>query len=257
MKLLATDYDGTLKFGDTLADEDIEAIRKWKEQGNLFSIVTGRSSQSIFAEAQKYGLPVDYFITNNGGMVFDGTGEPLNTTQLDTMTAIDLIFVAKETGDVVSLMVNDGYSRHKIVIDPTLEDHRYPHVDPDLTEEQIMNLGQFGQIVFSMRDKQAAMDYADSLNQFFGHIITAYANNYCVDVVPHNISKASGLEFVTEYAGVPEMDVYCMGDSYNDLPMLERCFNSAASGLAPQEVKDNAASVYPTLSAFIDDIIEQ
>ncbi len=254
MKLLASDYDGTLKFGDTLAESDLEAIRKWKEDGNLFAIVTGRSSQSIFDEARKNNIPVDYFVTNNGGMVFDAEGNALMTSQLDTLCAIDLMFVAKETSDVVSYMVNNGYERHKIVVNPALQDHRYPHVQPDWTEEQIMDSGQFAQVVFSMRDPQAAIDFAESINQYFGSQVTAYPNNFVVDVCPHGVSKATGLQFITEFADVPEMDIYCMGDSYNDVPMLASCFNSAASGLAPQEVQENARWVYPTIGSFIEAI---
>lgn len=251
MKLLASDYDGTLKFGETLDKSDLSAIRRWKEEGNLFAIVTGRSKNSIFNEAAAHDIPVDYFVTNNGGMIFDSNGNRLMTSQLDTLCAVDLMFVAHETPDVVSYMVNNGFERHKIEVHPHLEDHRYPHINPDWTEEQIMDSGQFGQIVFSMRDPQAAIEFADSINQYFGHQVTAYANNYCVDVCPHGVSKATGLEFVTEFANVPEMDVYCMGDSYNDVPMLAGCFNSAASALAPAEVQENGRWVYPTLGDFI------
>ena len=43
MKLLATDYDGTLKYQDHVTKEDRDAIIRWKEAGNLFVIDTGRS----------------------------------------------------------------------------------------------------------------------------------------------------------------------------------------------------------------------
>lgn len=254
MKLLASDYDGTLKFGDTVAESDVEAIKAWKEAGNLFALVTGRSSKSIFDEAEKYGIPVDYYVTNNGGMVFDADGNPLMTSQLDTMTAIDLMFVAKEMNDVVSYMVNNGYIRHKIVVNPNLEDHRYPHIDPDWTEEQIMDSGQFAQIVFSMRDPEAAIAFADSINHYFGSQVAAYPNNFVVDVCPHGVSKATGLEFIAEYGDIPEMDVYCMGDSYNDVPMLAACFNSCASALSPEDVQENARWVYPTIGDFVTSI---
>lgn len=41
MKLLATDYDGTLNYIHTVLIEDKKAIDKWKKEGNLFVIDTG------------------------------------------------------------------------------------------------------------------------------------------------------------------------------------------------------------------------
>lgn len=54
MKLLATDYDGTLCYGyGDVMPEDLDAIRRWKEAGNLFAVVTGRSGLSIHRELDK------------------------------------------------------------------------------------------------------------------------------------------------------------------------------------------------------------
>ena len=69
MKLLATDYDGTLCYGyGDVMPEDLDAIRRWKEAGNLFAVVTGRSGLSIHRELDKYDLNPDFIICNNGGL---------------------------------------------------------------------------------------------------------------------------------------------------------------------------------------------
>ena len=41
MKLLATDYDGTLKYAKHIMPEDLQAIQDWKKAGNLFVLCTG------------------------------------------------------------------------------------------------------------------------------------------------------------------------------------------------------------------------
>ena len=71
MKLIAADYDGTLNYCGKVTEEDFKALQKWQAEGNLFVIDTGRSLESIRIEADRNGLEPDYFITNNGGMVFD------------------------------------------------------------------------------------------------------------------------------------------------------------------------------------------
>ena len=256
MKLLASDYDGTLQFGDSVMESDLEALRKWKEEGNLFALVTGRSKQSICQMMEKYGIPADYLVTNNGGMVFDAEGNDLLSSQLDTTTAIDLMFIAHELGDVVSYMVNDGVNRHKVVCNPGMKDHRYPHVQPDWSEEQIMDSGQFSQIVYSMNDPKAAVDTADHINHYFGSVVNAYPNGFVVDIVHNGISKATGLQFVQEYCNADDDDLFVIGDSYNDIPMLEGAVNSAAMIMAPEEVKGNARWEYMSIEDYVKDITE-
>ena len=47
MKLLASDYDGTLKYLDHVTQQDLDSIHRWKDAGNLFVMDTGRSMESI------------------------------------------------------------------------------------------------------------------------------------------------------------------------------------------------------------------
>ena len=77
MKLLASDYDGTLKYLDHVTQQDLNSIHRWKDAGNMFVMDTGRSMESILEEVGKYNIPADYYITNNGGMLFDRDGNEL------------------------------------------------------------------------------------------------------------------------------------------------------------------------------------
>ena len=63
MKLLATDYDGTLRYAQDVMPEDLKSIEEWKNKGNKFVIVTGRSKESIDAQVKLFNLPCDYLIT--------------------------------------------------------------------------------------------------------------------------------------------------------------------------------------------------
>ena len=54
MKLLATDYDGTLRYAQDVMPEDLQSIEEWKNKGNKFVIVTGRSKESIDAQIKLF-----------------------------------------------------------------------------------------------------------------------------------------------------------------------------------------------------------
>ena len=256
MKLLATDYDGTLCYGyGDVMPEDLDAIRRWKEAGNLFAVVTGRSGLSIHRELDKYDLNPDFIICNNGGLVFDGEGRRLSENYMETITAIDLVYAMKEMDDVCSVMVNDGMARHKICVNPQLEDPRYPGVKADLPEDEALSLPRYCHIVVSMTDSQAAEDMAEQINHFFGDHLAAYPNNTCVDVVAKGVNKGEGLQFALSWADVDEEDVYVLGDSWNDLPMIEAVPNSAAIVTAPEAVKAQASRTCTGLSELVGDLL--
>ena len=70
MKLLVSDYDGTLKSSVKDLMLNIEAINKFREKGNLFVIITGRG-KSIREYIEEYNIPYDYLICENGAIIYD------------------------------------------------------------------------------------------------------------------------------------------------------------------------------------------
>ena len=62
MKIFATDYDGTLRMVDGISEDNIKAIEKFRSQGNLFGVVTGRdytNGYKIFKKSNDFrGKPL-------------------------------------------------------------------------------------------------------------------------------------------------------------------------------------------------------
>lgn len=256
MKLLATDYDGTLKYAKHIMPEDLQAIQDWKKAGNLFVLCTGRSMESIEAQAKQYDLPADYYITNNGGMVFDREGHELLSYYLDIVTAVDIIYAAKQEEGVASVVINDGVHRHKMTIDESITDRRYPEMQSDMSVDDLINTQKIAQIVISMSEQNLAVTLGENINMFFGEIVVAYANNFVVDVVPKGVSKATGLEFVVEYTNTNEEDVYTIGDSYNDIPLMTYGYHGACMEMADEAVKENASVFYESVGSMIHTILK-
>lgn len=63
------------------------------------------------------------------------------------------------------------------------------------------------------------------------------------EVVPKGFSKATGIQFLQEYFNVPLENCYAVGDSTNDLPMLDYVPNSIAMGNSMPELFDKVAFV--------------
>ena len=254
--MIAADYDGSIRYGDTVTEEDIASIRRWQEKGNLFVIDTGRSMESILKETEKYGLDPDYYVTNNGGMVFDKEQNMLFSSYIDNVMSLDIMYIAKEIGGVVSYVVNDGFMRHRIIINPDLSEKRYPDLEPDMSEEELMQLGKYAQFVISMDTMEEAAELAKKVNEHFPDQVTAYANKYVTDIVLKGISKADGAEWVRRKTGILPEDVYTLGDADNDIPLIEYGYHGGCMADALPAVRSYAVHIWKNISDLINTVLD-
>ena len=77
MIIIASDFDGTLNHHG-ISDGDKKAIKKFREAGNKFGIVTGRDLEMatwVIYDLEKVGLEVDFVICCTGGVIKDGDGK--------------------------------------------------------------------------------------------------------------------------------------------------------------------------------------
>ena len=72
---------------------------------------------------------------------------------------------------------------------------------------------------------------------------------WAIDFTLAGVDKATGVARVGDTLGVGPANMVAIGDSYNDLPMLQSCGFSVAMGNAPAEVKAAADFVAPPVSA--------
>ena len=72
MKLLVSDFDGTFdsRNSKSAIDKNIEAIKRFRDQGNIFAIATGRHYESIRKKIEKYQIPYDYLVCADGISTF-------------------------------------------------------------------------------------------------------------------------------------------------------------------------------------------
>ena len=70
-KVLISDYDQTFY----LNDEDIEKnkiyVEKFRKEGNIFVLATGRSYYDMQRKIEQYNIKYDYLIINHGASILD------------------------------------------------------------------------------------------------------------------------------------------------------------------------------------------
>lgn len=249
MKILASDYDGTLRSNPILSDENIKAIHRFRQAGHAFGIVTGRSMESIKSEIEKYQLEVDFLVTNNGGMIYDEKYTNIKDSFIAFDAALRLIEYIR-TLHCASFVINDGYRRCRIVLDEKQKDIKYGNIDSTLTFEEVLEKKKIAQIVVSLDDDSYAHKIAEIVNKEYKGYVSAYVNVNCIDIVPYEISKGKGLQFIEEYKHYVHDDIYAIGDSFNDIPMLEAFHGMCVSHSQP-EIKAKAEKVVDEVSDAI------
>lgn len=252
MKVLASDYDGTLRTGEMVDTKDVEAIHAFREQGNVFGLVTGRSMESIKKEIERNGFEFDFIIANNGGVVYDANFNKLQCLYMDFNKALDIISYIK-TLDCVSFVINDGYNRYKVRVDENQIDHKYGDMAEVTNEEEVLDKGKIAQLVISLNDQQMAHEISEYINTEFKGYVVAYPNTHCVDIVPDGVSKAEGLYVIESYMDLDHDHIYTIGDSYNDIPMLKE-FHGCAVAHAQSDILNAAEHVYDSVADAILDL---
>lgn len=250
MKILASDYDGTLRTEEFIDDKDLHAIQTFREKGNLFGLVTGRSMESIQKEIEKNNLAFDFIVANNGGVIYDKDFHQLKCLYMDFNKALDIISYIK-TLECVSYVINDGFHRFKFSVDENQIDHKYGEL-PDTAEkeEEILDRGKISQLVISLNDQMLAEEISHYINVNFNGYAVAYVNVNCVDIVPVGVSKAEGLYFIEQHLDLKHDEIYAIGDSFNDIPMLEE-FHGCAMAHARNEIIENAEHVFASVGECI------
>lgn len=99
MKLLVSDYDGTLHPDEQKKRylfENIEAIKELMANGHRFMLSTGRNFNSIKEQIDKYNIPYNYLSCNDGAVLFDQYDNVLNTSFLNNDDVNSIIKELKE-----------------------------------------------------------------------------------------------------------------------------------------------------------------
>ena len=70
-KILISDYDQTFYLNDEDIEKNKAAVDKFRNEGNIFVIATGRSYFDFHNKVKKYNLKYDYVIINHGATILD------------------------------------------------------------------------------------------------------------------------------------------------------------------------------------------
>lgn len=216
MYILASDYDGTLNRGGSVAAEDLAAIAGWRKAGNLFGVISGRSYPNIREELRLHRVPYDFLIGNNGSVIYDGGPEPASMITADGAVLsplLQMIIEANGWHAAISL----AHERYFVRLGNGREQNPREHwIDP----ADMKRIPAFCQIDTEFGGEEQAHAFAQKVNDRLGQAVTAYPNFRSVDIVPAGVNKATGLLRYIKLKNVTKERTLTVGDNFNDLCMI-------------------------------------
>ena len=227
MKIIASDYDGTLNHGG-IDDKKRTAIKKWREAGNKFGIVSGRMADDLLRIYKKDELELDFLLACNGAVILTTDGKIIKEDRIDgdiLKPLLDFIF---------SLGATEAYvqSGKSYVIDEN-DAERLPE---EFTRETLPELAFFSQVSTIFDDDKKAEEVTNAVKEKFGDKLNPLQNGRCIDIVSSTMNKAQGLYDYLEIVGGKYEDMITVGDNINDTHMIKE-FRSYAMANGVQSIK--------------------
>lgn len=246
MIALASDFDGTLSFSDgedRFLPGDLEGIRHFQEKGNLFGICTGRSLHGVSVPVGD-SIRLDFYILLSGAIVMDREKNILYKKCL-SRPVVQAIYDRFSSQVKVRVQSNDCIY--------ALQDPEPEHVKIDSLDE-IRDDDLYALAGVAKTPEEAGI-VSREINRLFGDQVTAFQNVEYIDVVAKGCSKGNGLKMVKEKLQ-PEL-VAAIGDSFNDIPMLESADRPFTFRRSPKPVREQAGCLVDTVEEAIHILLSE
>lgn len=242
------DIDGTLITEDSrrlIPQSTREAIRKAREKGCLTFINTGRTEFNVSPQVRELGF--DGFICGCGTYI-EYRGEVLLYNRLTQEHCRRVAEILRECGVTPVYEHKDGYFfDNKAVRNADLEHFLVSFVEEGIPIDRQVSDPDFIFDKFVIWTNPSA-----DMERFYREIGKEYQiidrGNSFFENVPLGYSKATAMELILKKLGISPENAYAIGDSANDLPMLQAVPNSIAMG--------GAETIYPYVS-YITTPIEE
>ncbi|UYM07595.1 HAD family hydrolase [Solicola gregarius] len=242
-KVLALDVDGTLvNDANELSPAVRDSVRAAVNAGMHAVISTGRSLPGVMDAVHKLDLTGGLAVASNGAVVFGYDPiEVIHTVTFDAREAVKLLLDHVPDAAVAVEEIGVGYRINKPFPDGEINGRMTVQTVDELVAEPVTR-------VIIRSPEKSAEEFAQMAHSL-GLVGTNYFVGYTawLDLAPEGVSKASGLEVVTERLGLSPADVLAIGDGHNDVEMLEWAGRGVAMGQAPVQVQDVADDVTETV----------
>ncbi len=247
IRMVVTDLDGTLLKDDhTVDSRDLHTLTQLGKSGVVRVAATGRS---IFTAAQvlEPNFPIDFLVFSTGSGVIDWATKELTMVMQLEMAEVNHIaqILVKEQFD---FMIHEAIPQNHI-----FQFHASGNPNPDFERRceyyhgfntpfipgipypepctQILIILAASQSAREVEIRKLLRDYS---------IIKATSpfdkESIWLEIFPLGVSKAHGIDWISNVKGIERSEIFAIGNDYNDLEMLDHAAHSYVVSNAPADM---------------------
>ena len=260
IKIIFSDLDGTLRKEKTISKNNLDAIKKYSNLGNLFVVTTGRSVsyiRKLFNDTEE----IRYIISNNGSIIYDNKNKGViyyNKIKYEDIYKIDKL--CKLYGAKLLIC---GLDYDYVNKNPIYNQKLYKNIDEKLYENNCIT-----QLIIVSEEKDVMKNIIKKIDDFNLKVVNrskslydnSIGNSYWINVCNNNDSKGNAVKYLCNYLSIKLSDTLRVGDELNDISMFfnEGINVSVLNGT--KELKDKADFIATScdkdaISYIIDKII--
>ena len=262
-KIVFIDIDGTLVNDEKIIPkENIEIIKKLKEDGIEVVLTSGRPYNSIQQYSEKSGA-VPYVIGSNGGVAVNFKTETnIFTKAIDKNIALEILkkIKSKNLYTVATIsrnlaveteqfsMTPENRSEVKVVesLDEVLTNTNDPIMKFSVINDEKENIEIFRDEIINLFDLSLTKVDTFVIPRRYRKVENKYALPYIMDIMPKNVSKGEAIKELCKYLNIDVSETVVFGDGLNDIEMFKTGGYTVAMGNAADEIKELADVVTKT-----------
>ncbi|WP_100407375.1 Cof-type HAD-IIB family hydrolase [Bacillus solitudinis] len=249
-KMIVIDMDDTLLRDDhTISARTTKALMEAQEKGVKVVLASGRPTYAMNDYANKLQLADygSYILSFNGAKIINyKTKEEVFSSSLPPETVHRLIELSQRENVWIHTYIGDTIVTGEANEFTDIEGHitGLPvHVVPSLKEaitEPVVK-------VLMVKEAEVLIKVEEKLQEELkGQFSIMRSKPYFLEFLETGISKGTSLNHVIKKLGISKEEVIAVGDSYNDLDMIEFAGLGVAMGNAPDDIKEKADYVTDT-----------
>lgn len=252
IKMVVSDIDGTLLEEGTsvLKKEYFEIFEKLHKKGIIIVIASGRNyveASGVFNRLKNKC----YLITCNGGAI-NYQGKQIYKK----------VMSENKLKQLVKFVRNDEFLRNKPIIFSLANDEQYSDIQYKETLAFLKikyksKCEYIDDILLKCKDVAKMNIYDESeknvkkiknmvLEKFGNEFSTVVSGKCWIDICDKNATKGNAVKYLQKKFGIKKNEIVCMGDNYNDIPMLRCAKYSFVPTISKDEVKKEARYIMPS-----------
>ena len=253
IRLIAMDMDDTL-LNETqqVTMRTKKAIRRAMDAGVNVTIATGRMFRSALPFAQELGIQLP-LITYNGAMIREMiSGKTLFHRPIGTELAQELADLFRQRGWYLQKYVDD-----RLYVSELDENAKfyadYARVEAIPLGSEFFQMKEAPTKMLSMGDTAELTEIKTEVAARYGdRLYLASSKKRYLEMVDVRVNKGEAVAFLAEMLGIAQAEVMAIGDSMNDVDMIEYAGCGVAMGNANATVR--AAADYITAANSEDGV---